>query len=64
LDLAGSSSSEIYQERGAGDLDVGLTATYRVVWTGSIKFTRFIGSNERQPLGDRDFISFSIERTF
>jgi hypothetical protein len=41
-----------------------MTAIYRVVWSTSIKFSHFIGNPSRQPLADRDFISFSVQRTF
>jgi hypothetical protein len=49
---------------GAGDFEVGLTATYRFVWSASVLYSHFIGSDRRQPLADRDFISFTIQRTF
>ena len=62
--LVGNSSIDSYQSHGAGDLDLGVTANYRVVWTASIKFSHFIGNPYRQPLADRDFISLSIQRTF
>ena len=50
--------------KGAGDLELGLTATYRVVWSANIMFSHFLGSNRNQALADRDFISFSVQRTF
>jgi hypothetical protein len=62
--LAGNSSTDPYQRQGAGDLDLGVTATYRVSWSGSITFTRFLGNASRQVLSDRDFIRFAIQRTF
>jgi hypothetical protein len=62
--LTGNSSTDPYQKQGAGDLDFGVTATYRVVWTGSIIFTRFLGNANRQHLADRDFIRVGVQRTF
>jgi hypothetical protein len=48
----------------AGDLELGATAVYRVVWVGNIMLSHFVSNAARQPLADRDFISFSIQRTF
>jgi hypothetical protein len=62
--MAGNSSIETYQDKGAGDVDFGVTATYRVVWSASIMFSHFLGNPDRQPLADRDFLRFSIQRTF
>ncbi len=62
--LAGNSSTDSYQRQGAGDLDFGVTATYRVVWSASITLTHFLGNASRQVLADRDFIRFGIQRTF
>ena len=62
--LAGNSSTDSYQRAGAGDLDFGVTATYRVVWSANITLTHFLGDASRQPLTDRDFIRFGIQRTF
>jgi hypothetical protein len=52
------------QNKGSGDLELGLTATYRVVWSASILYSHFLGSDRKQPLADRDFISLSLQRTF
>jgi Protein of unknown function (DUF1302) len=62
--LAGNSSTDSYQREGAGDLDLGVTATYRVVWSANIALVHFLGSASRQVLADRDFIRFGIQRTF
>ena len=62
--LAGNSSTDSYQREGAGDVDFGVTATYRVVWSASITLTHFLGSASRQVLADRDFIRLGIQRTF
>ncbi|HEY6578548.1 MAG TPA: DUF1302 family protein, partial [Rhizomicrobium sp.] len=63
-DFVGNSSEDTSMNYGAGDLEVGLTATYRTVWEGSLTLTHYIGSPDRQPFADRDFVSASIERTF
>jgi hypothetical protein len=64
FNFLGNASAGYSQGKGAGDLEVGLTATYRVVWSANFTFSHFIGSDRKQPLADRDFISFSIQRTF
>jgi len=63
-DLIGKSSVDSSMNDGAGDLEIGVSATYRTVWEGSLTFTHFIGTPDRQPFGDRDFVSISIQRTF
>ena len=62
--LVGRSSVDSTQNAGAGNLELGVSATYRAVWQGSLSFTHFIGGPARQPLADRDFVSLSIQRTF
>ena len=61
---AGESSIETYQSQGPGNFDFGATATYRVVWSGSVTYSHFLGSPGRQPLADRDFLRFSVQRAF
>jgi len=61
--LVGRSSVISTQNSGAGNLEFGLSATYRTNWQGSLTFTHFIGGRAQQPLADRDFISLSIQRT-
>lgn len=63
-DLVGKSSIDSAMNNGAGDVEIGLSATYRTVWQGSLSFTHFFGPVDRQPFADRDFVSLSIERTF
>lgn len=63
-DLIGKSSVDSSMNDGAGDLEIGVSATYRTVWEGSLTFTHFVGPPDRQPFGDRDFISISLQRTF
>jgi hypothetical protein len=62
--MAGRSSIESYQNKGPGSLDFGVTATYRVVWSGNVAFTHFLGNPNRQPFADRDFIRVSVQRSF
>jgi len=47
---AGTSSIETYQSQGPGNFDFGATATYRVVWSGSVTYSHFLGGAERKPL--------------
>ena len=47
-----------------GTMSIGVAATYRKVWNAGVQFTHFYGSERFQTLKDRDFVSFSIQRTF
>ncbi|HEX3664319.1 MAG TPA: DUF1302 family protein [Rhizomicrobium sp.] len=62
--LIGNSSVDSAMNQGAGDFELGVSATYQTVWEGSITFTHYFGAPGNQPFADRDFISLSIERTF
>jgi hypothetical protein len=62
--IVGRSSEYYAPNRGAGDLEAGLAATYQSVWKANLGLTLFLGSASSQPLADRDFVSFSVERTF
>lgn len=57
-----------------GDLSIGLSFDYRQSWKGGLGYTRYLGRaggvldpsgfySFRQSLKDRDFISFSLQRT-
>jgi len=63
-DVIGRSSTDSSMNYGAGDLELGITATYRTVWESSLTFTHYLGPPDRQPFADRDFISLSLQRTF
>ena len=63
-DLVGRSSTDASLNAGGGDVELGVSATYRTVWQGSITLTHFIGSPAQQSFADRDFISLSLERAF
>ncbi|HEX4159925.1 MAG TPA: DUF1302 family protein [Rhizomicrobium sp.] len=62
--LIGKSSVDSSMNDGAGDFELGVSATYQTVWEGSITFTHYFGPPDRQPFADRDFIALSVERTF
>jgi hypothetical protein len=62
--VVGRSSEDYAPNSGAGDFEVGLSATYLSVWKVNLGLTCFLGEASDQPLADRDFISFSLERTF
>lgn len=47
-----------------GDLTLGVGLTYLNRWTGGIDYTYYIGPPATDPLADRDFVSFNVERTF
>lgn len=60
----GRSSVLEAQYNGAGDIEVGITGAYRAMWRAGITFTSYFGSPYRQPFADRDFIQFTLERSF
>ena len=48
-DLIGRSSVDSSMNYGAGDLEFGVSATYRTVWEGSLTFTHFFGQRIVSP---------------
>jgi hypothetical protein len=62
--LVGRSSVDGSENAGAGNVGIGLTATYRAVWQAKLNLTEFIGAPAHQPFVDRGFIALSIQRTF
>ena len=62
--LIGRSSTDDTQNAGAGNFEIGVSTKFRTVWQGSLTYTRFLGSPQRQPLADRDFVLLSFQRTF
>lgn len=60
--LIGRSSTDEAQNAGAGNFEFGVSAKFRTVWQGSLTYTRFLGSPARQPLADRDFVLFRVQR--
>jgi hypothetical protein len=62
--LVGDSSTDENQYARAGNFEIGIAATFRTVWQGSITLTHFIGTPAQQPLADRDFVALTLSRTF
>jgi hypothetical protein len=62
--LVGSSAVDGAQNAKAGDVEIGVRMVYRAVWEASITLTHYFGAPARQPFADRDYLSFSIRRTF
>ena len=62
--FSGRSSTDYYENVATGDLQIGLSATYRSVWKGDLTLTSYIGRPYRQTLPDRDFLMLSLERAF
>jgi hypothetical protein len=62
--LVGNSSTDDTEKAHAGNLEIGVAATYRAVWQGNLTFTHFIGDPVHQRLADRDFVAFTVQRTF
>ena len=60
----GRSSIDASQTAGAGDVSLGLAATYRTVWQAALAATRFVGGAGVQKLADRSFVTLSVTRTF
>lgn len=61
--------------RKGGDISIGLKGTYQQTWRFGLNYTHFFGSADgalgadghltfKQSLGDRDFVSFSLQTTF
>jgi hypothetical protein len=62
--LIGESSVDSSMNYGTGDVEIGVAATWRTVWEGSLTVTHYIGAPARQPFADRDFVSLNVQRTF
>jgi Protein of unknown function (DUF1302) len=62
--LAGRSFTSYAQNSGSGDFRFGVSGIYLSAWKASVTYTGFLGAPSRQPLADRDFAMFSLERTF
>lgn len=62
--FAGRSSVDVSQVQGTGSASLALAAIYRTVWSASVSVTHFIGGPSRQLFTDRDFVAFSVQRTF
>lgn len=75
--LRGFSAITAWNAEDTGDLSLGLDGTYLGDWNFSLKYTKYIGKSipfidpnagfsygVGHPLGDRDFVSLAIRRTF
>jgi hypothetical protein len=62
--LVGNSSIDDTQKAHAGNFEIGVDATYRALWKANLTFTHFIGDPVHQRLADRDFVAFTVQRTF
>jgi len=62
--LAGRSSVDAEMVQGAGNVTIGVQATWRSVWHAEVRLTDYIGSAGQQPLADRSFIAFNVRRSF
>lgn len=62
--VLGNSATDPSQYGRAGDVEVGVKATYRTVWEADVTLTHYLGSWVWQPYADRDFISLRFSRTF
>jgi hypothetical protein len=60
----GRSSIDASQNAGAGDISIGVSATYRTVWQADLQATRFVGGAGAQKLADRSFVTVSVTRSF
>ena len=47
-----------------GDVTIGVTGEYEKKWITNLRYTHYFGSEDFQTLRDRDFVTFSIQRTF
>ena len=62
--LSGRSSVDPGMVAGTGNVTLSVAATYRTVWEAGISYTHFIGPSRDQALADRDFVIFTVSRTF
>lgn len=65
----GNSQIDSTMNHGYGTYNIGVTATYRTVWTAGLTYTGYFGKPNPNlqylpSLVDRSYISFNIERTF
>lgn len=62
----GRSEVDSTMNNGTGDVNVGVAATYRTVWKASLTYQDYFGRPDPtlNPLADRGFVAFSIQRAF
>ncbi len=63
-DALGSSEVLADQTAHAGNAELAVNATWRTVWVAALTYTHFLGSPSHQSLADRDFVTFTVSRTF
>jgi hypothetical protein len=65
-DLFGRSQIDSTENHGTGQVSVGVTMVYNTVWSAGIVFNDYIGapSTSLNPLADRGYLSFNVQRTF
>ena len=64
LGLGGRSTVDPGQVSSTGSFTFSVNATYRAVWQANASFTHFIGGAGEQARADRDFLVFTLGRTF
>ena len=64
IGLSGRSSLDPSLVAGTGNATISVTAAYRMIWQAGISFTHFLGPPSEQLLADRDFLVFTLSRTF
>lgn len=47
-----------------GNISIGLNGQYNIDWRAGLNYTHFLGSYANNAWADRDFVSFSIQRSF
>ena len=64
--LFGRSQVDSQMNHGTGYVNVGVSGTYRAVWTGSLTYQDYFGAPNPtlNALADRGFVEFSVQRTF
>lgn len=74
--LSGRSSVTAWGPKGTGSANIGIEGNFRNSWQFGLNYTRYIGTSkpfndfstgqfsDGNPLGDRDFISLNLRRTF
>jgi hypothetical protein len=65
-DLFGRSQIDTTENHGTGQFSIGVTAVYDSVWTAGLTYDDYLGAanTSLNPLADRGYVSFNVERTF
>lgn len=62
-DFVGGSSTDESDTAHAGDIELGISGTFRTNWRAHLTFTHFLGNAVHQPYADRGFLALGVERT-